>query len=136
MAKKVTVLKKKPVETSPAPTFNTTIFTTALSAAKSRLEKAMEERAEAQGKLTALDTEIPSLQRTIASLERQLNPNAADPVMDLAIQSVKRVADPSVPFAHTAPIPQGIGSIPAQVKVPAPPQPNMADEIKNDGDFS
>ena len=132
-------IKKTKTEILPAPTFNTTIFTTALSAAKSRLEKALEERAEAQSKLSALDSEIPSLQRTIASLEGQLNPSVIDPntILGIAKTSVVKgdMVKVSLSFDHTAPIPPGVGSIPVQVKVPAAPQPNMADEIKEEGGF-
>ena len=49
-------------------------FETALRAATNRLNEAQEERADAQKSLAWLNAEIPALERTIAALQVQLNP--------------------------------------------------------------
>jgi len=57
-------------------TRETRVFNIALTAAEKRLAKAIEERARAASTWAVLNAEIPSLQRTIAALRNQQNPNA------------------------------------------------------------
>jgi hypothetical protein len=54
----------------------TRVFGIALMAAENRLARAIEERARAAATWAVLNAEIPSLQRTIAALRNQQNPNA------------------------------------------------------------
>jgi hypothetical protein len=60
------------------------VFGIALTAAEKRLAKAIEERARAASTWAVLNAEIPSLQRTIAALRNQQNPNVA--MQDYAMQ--------------------------------------------------
>jgi hypothetical protein len=53
----------------------TRVFGIALTAAEKRLARAIEERARAASTWAVLNAEIPSLQRTIAALRNQQNPN-------------------------------------------------------------
>ena len=53
------------------------VFSIALNAAEKRLAKAIDERAKAANLWAVLEAEIPSLQRTIAALKNQQNPNEA-----------------------------------------------------------
>ena len=57
-------------------TKETRVFSIALTAAEKRLAKAIEERARAASTWAVLNAEIPSLQRTIAALRNQQNPDA------------------------------------------------------------
>lgn len=52
------------------------VFNIALTAAEKRLAKAIDERARAAATWAVLNAEIPSLQRTIAALRNQQNPDA------------------------------------------------------------
>ncbi len=67
-------------------------FADALAAANKRLAKAVREREQSQASLASLNVEIPALQRTIAALQGQLNPNNVvkadiDPTMRLALNA-------------------------------------------------
>jgi hypothetical protein len=55
----------------------TRVFGIALMAAEKRLARAIEERARAAATWAVLNAEIPSLQRTIAALRNQQNPNTS-----------------------------------------------------------
>ena len=68
--------QKAIAETRKPHTRETRVFSIALTAAEKRLAKAIEERARAASTWAVLNAEIPSLQRTIAALRNQQNPDA------------------------------------------------------------
>ena len=118
--------RRKYKEREPSPTFS---FSTALSAATKRLEKALAERQTLTAKLTVLNQEIPSLQQTISALNKQLG-NTTQPIPTPGLQEVAppMPAVPTVPPEIRARLPlddlTGIGSIPATPIVEATPVPD------------
>lgn len=76
------------------------VFSVALNAAEKRLANAIEERARAASLWAVLEAEIPSLQRTIAALKNQQNPNGATSANQTDLATI--ISDRSIPTPSPA----------------------------------
>lgn len=106
----------------------------ALQANEQALEKARNDLAKAQKVIQTLSLKIPELERAVAALTVLCTGRPKNWTMPSTETLELGGVDPEPPqvsgFSHTAPIPEGIGSIPAprQPKPASPALPSIARE--------